>query len=118
MDKLNTIDVAPQGERIKTAAKLFNTDIANAKNIVDNFYSQVATNAVDYSNMSGQAAVASQAIATGSNIALFVAGLSTGASELVLLGSAQKLANAVNVITTAFAGANLALDIGPAGADL
>ncbi|MDO8591938.1 MAG: hypothetical protein Q7R60_03400 [bacterium] len=118
MDKLNTIDMAPQGQRVKTAAKLFNTDIKHAKDIVDNFYSQVATNAVDYANMSGQAAVASQAIATGSNIALFVAGLSTGASELVLLGSAQKLVNAVNIITTAFAGANLALDISPAGANL
>ena len=54
MDKLNTIDVAPQGERVKTAAKLFNTDIKHAKDIVDNFYSQVATNAVDYANMSGK----------------------------------------------------------------
>src|SRR3990167_5671641 len=118
MDKLNTIDVAPQGERVKTAAKLFNTDIAHAKAIVDNFYSQVATNAVDYANMSGQAAVASQVIATGSNIALFVAGLSTGASELALLGSAQKLANAVNIITTSIPGANLTLDIVQNGAEL
>ncbi|MBI2008980.1 hypothetical protein HYS84_01040 [Candidatus Saccharibacteria bacterium] len=118
MDKLNTIDVAPQGERIKTAAKLFNTDIKHAKDIVDNFYSQVATNAVDYANMSGQAAVASQAIATGSNIALFVGGLYTGASELALLGSAQKLANAVNIIVTSVAGANLTLDIVQNGADL
>lgn len=116
--KLDVIDVAPAGQRIKTAAKLFNTDIYHAKAIVDNFYSQVATNAVDYSNMSGQAAVASQAIATGSNIALFVGGLYTGASELALLGSAQKLANAVNIITTSFAGANLVLDIGSSGANL
>ena len=118
MDKLNTIDVAPQGERVKTAAKLFNTDIKHAKDIVDNFYSQVATNAVDYANMSGQAAVASQAIATGSNIALFVGGLYTGASELALLGSAQKLANAVNIIVTSVTGANLTLDIVQNGADL
>jgi len=118
MDKLNTIDVAPQGERIKTAAKLFNTDIKHAKDIVDNFYGQVATNAVDYANMSGQAAVASQVIATGSNIALFVGGLYTGASELALLGSAQKLANAVNIIVTSVAGANLTLDIVQNGADL
>ena len=118
MDKLNTIDVAPQGERVKTAAKLFNTDIKHAKDIVDNFYSQVATNAVDYANMSGQAAVASQVIATGSNIALFVGGLYTGASELALLGSAQKLANAVNIIVTSVTGANLTLDIVQNGADL
>lgn len=118
MKKLNAIDVAPAFQKVKTTAKLFNTDVYRAKAIVDNFYSQVATNSVDYANMSGQAAVASQAIATGSNIALFVAGLSTGASELALLGSAQKLVNAVNIITTSIAGANLTFNIVEEGADL
>ncbi|MBI2589125.1 hypothetical protein HYW35_02900 [Candidatus Saccharibacteria bacterium] len=118
MDKLKAVDVAPAGQRIKTAAKLFNTDITHAKAIVDNFYNQWSTNAASYAGMADSGSKAATAIATGSNIALFVGGLYTGASELALLGSAQKLANAVNIITTSFAGANLVLDVGSSGADL
>lgn len=118
MKKLNAVDVAPALQKVQTAAKLFNTDIAHAKNIVDNFYSQVATNATDFANMADSGAKTATSIATGSNIALFVGGLSTGASELALLGSAQKLANAVNIITTSIAGANLTFNVVEAGADL
>lgn len=109
---LEKIDAADAANRLQTAAKIFNTDIQSANSILQGMRAEVAEKAMTDAERENILSKTSQTIATGSNVVLFIAGLSTGASELALLGETGSLLNLTNVVATSVAGANLAFDVG------
>lgn len=112
------VDEAPSGQRLKAAAGIFGTDIETAAERLQDLRQKVSAEQTQWAGIHGDLASASEAIATGSQIALFAGGLLTGGSEIALLGSAGKLKNLVNVVTTAFNGASLVFTAGESGANL
>ncbi len=112
------IDKVPPRQMLEAAAKIFNTDIQGAYGKLQELRGKISDENYQWAQAYGDLSAAAEDIKLASEVALFVGGLATGGSELAVFGSAGKLKNAYNLISTAISGADLTFSLTKKGVQL
>lgn len=112
------IDKVPPKKMLEAAAKIFNTDIQGAYTKLQELRGKISDEHYQWAQVYNDLSATAEDIKLASEVALFVGGLATGGSELAVFGSAGKLKNAYNLISTAISGADLTFSLTEKGVQL
>lgn len=112
------IDKVPPKKMLEAAAKIFNTDIQGAYAKLQELRGKISDERYQWAQVYSDLSATAEDIKLASEVALFVGGLATGGSELAVFGSAGKLKNAYNLISTAISGADLTFSLTEKGVQL